>query len=267
MCELLGMSANVPTDICFSFSGLMQRGGATGPHKDGWGIVFYEQGGTREFRDHRPSVDSEIAQLVSQYPIKSETVISHIRQANVGDVNLVNTHPFCREMWGQYWTFAHNGQLKDYQPEPVFYQPVGTTDSEAAFCHLMDEMRQKCCAKQVCAPFNGDSTDHAKIWQLIADFGRQRMTQGVFNMLLSQGEFLICFCGTNLHWLTRRAPFGVAELSDAEMRVNFKKETTPRDIVTVVATQPLTQNEQWQKMNPGEIIVFAKGEPIWQQAA
>ncbi|MDW2167180.1 class II glutamine amidotransferase, partial [Vibrio sp. 2099] len=26
MCELLGMSANVPTDICFSFTGLMQRG-------------------------------------------------------------------------------------------------------------------------------------------------------------------------------------------------------------------------------------------------
>lgn len=40
MCELLGMSANVPTDICFSFTGLVQRGGRTGPHKDGWGITF-----------------------------------------------------------------------------------------------------------------------------------------------------------------------------------------------------------------------------------
>jgi predicted glutamine amidotransferase len=40
MCELLGMSANVPTDIVFSFTGLMQRGGRTGPHRDGWGIAF-----------------------------------------------------------------------------------------------------------------------------------------------------------------------------------------------------------------------------------
>ena len=40
MCELLGMSANVPTDICFSFAGLMRRGGQTGPHADGWGIAF-----------------------------------------------------------------------------------------------------------------------------------------------------------------------------------------------------------------------------------
>ena len=47
MCELLGMSANVPTDICFSFTGLMQRGGRTGPHRDGWGITFYEGKGFR----------------------------------------------------------------------------------------------------------------------------------------------------------------------------------------------------------------------------
>jgi predicted glutamine amidotransferase len=43
MCELLGMSANIPTDICFSFTGLMQRGGRTGPHRDGWGITFYNE--------------------------------------------------------------------------------------------------------------------------------------------------------------------------------------------------------------------------------
>ncbi|MDP6926191.1 MAG: class II glutamine amidotransferase [Rhodospirillales bacterium] len=35
MCELLGMSAKVPTNICFSFQGLMQRGGKTGVHRNG----------------------------------------------------------------------------------------------------------------------------------------------------------------------------------------------------------------------------------------
>ncbi|NBA25711.1 class II glutamine amidotransferase, partial [Aeromonas caviae] len=55
MCELLGMSANVPTDICFSFTGLMLRGGKTGPHKDGWGITFYEGRGFRTFKDPEPS--------------------------------------------------------------------------------------------------------------------------------------------------------------------------------------------------------------------
>ncbi len=84
MCELLGMSANVPTDICFSFTGLVQRGGGTGPHKDGWGITFYEGKGCRTFKDPQPSFNSPIAKLVQDYPIKSCSVIAHIRQANRG---------------------------------------------------------------------------------------------------------------------------------------------------------------------------------------
>jgi len=55
MCELLGMSANVPTDICFSFTGLVQRGGGTGPHKDGWGITFYEGKGCH-LKIHNPAL-------------------------------------------------------------------------------------------------------------------------------------------------------------------------------------------------------------------
>jgi glutamine amidotransferase len=39
-CELLGMSASVPTDIVFSFAGFRMRGGLRAPHKDGWGIAF-----------------------------------------------------------------------------------------------------------------------------------------------------------------------------------------------------------------------------------
>ena len=41
MCQLLGMNCNVPTDICFSFTGFQARGGATDVHADGWGIAFF----------------------------------------------------------------------------------------------------------------------------------------------------------------------------------------------------------------------------------
>lgn len=152
MCELLGMSANVPTDVVFSFTGLMQRGGRTGPHRDGWGIGFYEGRGLRLFQDPQASVDSEIARLVQRYPIKSKTVIGHIRQANVGAVSLANTHPFMREMWGRNWCFAHNGQLADFTPSKGVYQPVGDTDSEAAFCDVLNRLRaactEQCCIEQ-----------------------------------------------------------------------------------------------------------------------
>ena len=144
MCELLGMSANVPTDICFSFAGLTQRGGLTGPHGDGWGIAFYEGKGCRTFHDVAPSADSEIAKLLRNYPIKSKVVISHIRRANRGRVCLENTHPFSRELWGQRWVFAHNGQIRGIKNNPLeFYAPIGTTDSERAFCWVLDQVRQQ----------------------------------------------------------------------------------------------------------------------------
>ncbi|MCK5663257.1 MAG: class II glutamine amidotransferase, partial [Thiotrichaceae bacterium] len=105
MCELLGMSANTNTDITFSFSELIQHGGKTSPHKDGWGITFYEGKAIRCFKDPKPIYCSQVTELVKMYPIKSKTVISHIRQANSGGINLENTHPFTRELWGRNWTY------------------------------------------------------------------------------------------------------------------------------------------------------------------
>src|SRR5487761_2611285 len=141
MCQLLGMNCNVPTDICFSFSGFHKRGGETDVHRDGWGIAFFEGKGVRIFVDPQPSAHSPVAEFVRNYPIRSLNVIAHIRKATQGRVALENTHPFVRELWGRYWVFAHNGDLKRYAPRlHGAFHPVGDTDSERAFCWLMQEL-------------------------------------------------------------------------------------------------------------------------------
>ena len=251
MCELLGMSANTPTDIRFSFTGLMQRGGKTGPHRDGWGIAFYEGKGLREFRDPAPSCDSEIARLICRHPIKSQIVISHIRRANAGNVSLKNTHPFTRELWGRYWTFAHNGQLHGIKKKPLtHYFPVGTTDSEYAFCWMIGQIRER---------FPKPPQRNSTLKRFIHKLCDELKPLGVFNMLMSDSRYLYCYCTTKLCWITRQAPFNSASLKDAELTVDFAKVTTKNDIVTMIATQPLTHNEQWQIMTPGEMIVFCDG--------
>jgi glutamine amidotransferase len=251
VCELLGMSANVPTDICFSFAGLMQRGGGTAPHRDGWGIVFYEGEGCRTFHDPLPSVDSEVARLVRNYPIKSHIVISHIRQANVGKVCLANTHPFQRELWGRLWTYAHNGQLEALEELPLdFYRPIGTTDSEYAFCWMLGLIRRR---------FPQPPERPRSLHEFIHRQCEQLRSRGVFNMLLSDSRFLYAYCTTKLTWITRKAPFGKASLKDAEVQVDFCRETQPGDIVTVVATEPLTHDEQWNIAHPGEFLAFKDG--------
>ena len=80
-------------------------------------------------------------------------------------------------------------------------------------------------------------------------------------MLLSDSTCLYAACSTKLCWLTRSAPFGQASLIDEEMSVDFSRETTPDDVVTVVATQPLTDNEDWECMESGEFQVFRNGWP------
>lgn len=253
MCELLGMSANVPTDICFSFSGLLERGGRTGPHKDGWGISFYEGKGCRSFKDSLPSCESEIANLVKRYPMKSQAVISHIRQANRGGIKLENTHPFIRPLWGRHWTYAHNGQLSQYKSAlNVSHQlPVGTTDSELAFCWILEKLVERYPKKP---------TSMASAFRYVATLANELRQFGVFNMLLTDGVYVLAFCSNNLTWITRRAPFGKATLIDSDWIIDFDKETTPKDIVTVVATRPLTNDEEWQKMEPGEFVLFKNGE-------
>ncbi|TLU61327.1 class II glutamine amidotransferase [Thalassotalea litorea] len=257
MCELLAMSANVPTDIVFSFSGLIERGGKTGPHKDGWGITFYEGKGCRTFRDPLPSATSRVARLVKEYPIKSEAVICHIRQANVGKVSLENTHPFVRQLWGRNITFAHNGQLKDYQDalETSWHEAVGESDSEQIFCFILEQLMNK---------FGREKPQTEELFKTLTALCQTINQYGVFNTILSDGEFVFCYCDTKLHWITRRAPFGPAKLIDTEMLVDFKEETTPNDVVTIIATQPLTDDESWQKMAKGEAILFKLGEVIEQ---
>lgn len=82
---------------------------------------------------------------------------------------------------------------------------------------------------------------------------------GTFNMLLSDSRYLFCYCSTQLSWLTRRAPFGKARLIDREMTADFAELTTPKDIVSVIATQALTHDEPWRAMEPGELAVFRYG--------
>src|SRR3954469_11819872 len=113
MCQLLGMNANTPTDVMFSFTGFSTR---AEEHKDGFGIAFFEGPGVRLLVDAQSARTSPVADMVRRFPIKSKAIVAHIRKATQGRVALQNTHPFVRELWGPYWIFAHNGDLPNYRP-------------------------------------------------------------------------------------------------------------------------------------------------------
>jgi glutamine amidotransferase len=247
MCQLLGMNANTPTDVMFSFTGLACR---ADEHKDGFGLAFFEDRGLRHFIDHHSARASPVAELVKHYPIRSEIVIAHIRKATQGRVALENTHPFVRELWGRYWVFAHNGDLKGFRPRlHGAFRPVGDTDSEHAFCWLMQEL----------AKAHAGVPSVAELSATLAELTGEAARHGTFNVMLSNGRALWVFCSTHLHWLQRRHPFGAAHLADEDLRVDFAALTTPADRVAVIATEPLTSDEPWNAMAHGELRVFEDG--------
>lgn len=258
MCQLLGMNAAKPADLRFSFTGFAARGGLTDHHDDGFGIGFFEDKACRLFMDNQAAASSPVADLIKRYPIKSCNVVSHIRKATQGDpLRLENSHPFTRELWGRHWLFAHNGDLLNFNPVPgAHYQPVGNTDSERAFCALLEELKQ-------ISPREPCST--RVVFEALCPLSERISESGVFNYLLSNGQALFAHCSTRLYILERKWPFSKAGLVDAELSIDFAETNDPEDHLCVVATQPLTFDENWQQLQPGQLL-WIEGGCIVQKA-
>jgi len=254
MCELLGMECNVPTDIVFSFTALSTRGGRTGPHVDGFGLAFYEGKAARVFLDPNAAANSPLAQFLRNHSIKTELAIAHVRKKTRGHVKLSNTHPFQRELWGRAWVFAHNGTVRGMKQKKLSrFVPIGDTDSEYAFCYILEALRSS---------FKEYPTKRTELRQAIADLGSEISRHGTFNFLLGDGRALYARCDTKLSYIVRKAPFGRATLKDEDVTVNFAEVTTPKDRVAVVATTPLTVNEEWTTGDPGTLWVFEEGARV-----
>lgn len=240
MCELFAMSANCPTDVNHSLALLKPRGGQIGPHTDGWGVAFYENRAARIFKEPVPAAESRCLAFISEYDFQSTMVIAHIRRANPERVGRAsaNTHPFEREWNGRSWVFAHNGVLPGVRDSSEFvlrrFRPLGETDSEYAFCVLMDAI----------AASHADASREPtadRIVETIRPLVDRLAELGEFNFLLGNGDSLIAHAHTRLHALQR----------------NCHTDGCKRDVV-LLATSPLT-NERWMKLAERCIHVYANG--------
>lgn len=259
MCELLGMSCNVPTDITFSFHGLAKRGGACGPHADGWGLALYEGQAAKIFLETAPAAESALARFVREHPTKTLLAIAHVRRKTRGEVALANTHPFTRELWGRQFVFAHNGTVKQLARLALGrFRPVGKTDSEHAFCALLARLEHDFPR----GPRGTPAVARARLAEAVAAHAAAIGARGTFNMLLGDGDQLFARCATKLSYLIRAAPFSTATLADEEVTIDFARVTTPGDRVAVIATRPLTRDETWTDGEPGTCWVFRRGKLV-----
>jgi predicted glutamine amidotransferase len=283
-CQLLGMNCRRETDFSFSFTGFCERGGKTDIHSDGWGLSYYENSSLRQFHDTEPASCSPLAKFIGKNPVRTLNMMGHIRYATVGKVNLSNVHPFSREMWGIQWCFCHNGEVPMFTDEPgriltslgtndspcsdeKYYNPIGSTDSEATFCAILNALRVK-FKTLPSLPVLYEAIQ--ELCQEIVDYNPDGT---IMNFLLSCGPHTLWAYSwpgsrpgstvwNGLHYTVREFPFSKQRLSDMDYSVDFSLVAGEDDCVSIIATKPLTEDEAWIEFGKGELTVFDEGRPV-----
>lgn len=262
MCELFAMSTRYPSTVQLSLEEFSRHGGLSGPHKDGWGIAWYEDRDVRVVKETRPAAGSACVRFIQDNPFTAAFAMSHVRKATQGALALRNCQPFQRELGGAWHVFAHNGHLPGIEGEAHFrpgtFRPVGETDSERAFCALLERLRPL---------WLGDRTpDLAARLEVIEPFAAELRRLGPANFLYCDADALIAHADRRhqrdgsiappgLWRLQRRCAAG-GEMASEGLRIEARG--ADQDVV-LVASVPLTA-EGWVELARGEIVVARRGQ-------
>jgi glutamine amidotransferase len=254
MCELFGISSARPVKSEALLREFRRHGGETADNPDGWGMAFLHDGRFTLHKEPLPGASSR-AFLELAASVQTDLLIAHVRNARLPRINSPeNTHPFLHACCGRDWVFAHNGlvpqaiELAQQAVQPPCTPigetanapsvargprlvPIGATDSEHAFCHLLDNI----------APhFHKPPAAGLAPWfEALAALSGLITAHGRFNFLISDGAHLIAYGHDRLHYREHRGDGA----SDAVW----------------IATEPLTA-DPWQAFEPGELRIYRRGQ-------
>jgi predicted glutamine amidotransferase len=259
------MSSRYPTTVGFSLETLARRGGHEGPHKDGWGVAYFEDHDVFLLRESSPAAESGLERFMEKNGPPSNLVISHIRHATQGENALRNTQPFQRELGGRTHVFAHNGNLPGIKDKRSLdshrFTPAGDTDSEFAFCCLLDRLTK------LWDGATGKTPSVESRLEIVADFAARFRSLGPFNFVYSDGDTLFVHAHRRtqndggvrppgLHLLVRSCNEQAVDLSKSGV-IMAPVAPVARELV-LVASVPLT-DEPWEPIGEGEVIALTQG--------
>ncbi len=268
MCELFAMSSTVPATVNYSLERFARHGGLTQANRDGWGIGYFEGGDVRLIKEPAPASDSPWVRFIAERELESHCVIAHVRWATQGGATLENTHPFERELAGRRHVFAHNGSLDDVEHTLPFesdrFRPIGDTDSEHAFCVLLQQLEPLWYGATEPPPLE------ARL-ETIASFAAEARLLGAANFLYSDGEVLFAHGHRRryeengqmteprppgLHMLSRRCAGAAPEVDCDGLTVSV-----PKQEVALLASVPLTE-DPWVALPEGVVVALRAGREV-----
>jgi glutamine amidotransferase len=258
MCELFAMSSRFPTHVHVSMKLFAEHGGQSGPHKDGWGVAYYQGAEAWQTKAAESAAYSDTLAFVEANAPATNLMLSHIRLATHGTVNLQNTQPFSYPLSGKRVTFMHNGHVpkllhSDYAQR---YTPIGDTDSEAVFSMVIDKLAKL------------EETPTQEKFQQLESFLIELAEAGPLNLLFTDSDYLYAFSNKRtqpdgeirapgMHLLCRQCS-ATEELDLSGVSIGGDQQE-----LVLFASVPLSQ-EHWRAMTPNTLYVARQGQLIRQ---
>lgn len=282
MCELLGVSSNLETNIQYSLQSMVAH---SRTHRHGWGVCFYPYNSKHcvVFKEAESMSRSGLLRFINENNIiRSKIILNHIRLSTTSQ-SYENTHPFYRELFGEHWSLIHNGAsgmdscFKEYLREnenQINYIPIGSTGSDKALCIILNELKKNILTEVKCENRNGNlevvcNYPFETAQRVIYETCHKIMQSGAhLNILLSNGEYLFAFhSGYNqLNYVFRdqRLLRGrEIRMIDADFQT-IGLEKQPNERTVIVATEILTEGEEWKRFNKGDFLVFKDGNLVYK---
>ncbi|UJR85213.1 class II glutamine amidotransferase [Sandaracinus amylolyticus] len=282
--RLLAMSLDAPVSPSISLRAL-EHGTDAREHGYGWGFAWYPEAGPAALviKDPTSIGENPMTKLLRDWERFQSTVfVCHLRGA-ARTLSEQDTHPFAHNWAGRSFVLAHNGDLfgdlevqLPLEPSSAF-APMGRTDSERAFCWLLERMRT-CGAKRL-----------AEIgWERLHEWFRELDALGTANFLFTDGIDVAVYRdaeGYNTLYSLRLAPPHAStiwrtpdidvDLTDAEDRnrtaVLFSTiplSPKPQPVPAAAKTPtPVPPSPQWVAMTEGQMLVARRGSIIFDSHA
>jgi glutamine amidotransferase len=259
------LSCTAPVTLSLSLEELARHGSATGANRDGWGVAYYQSRDVRLIKDAAAAGSSDWIPFIQTHGLRSALVIAHIRHAVRGRVAFENTQPFTRELGGRAHVFAHNGALDAAGLARLStgqFRPMGESDSELAFCHLLARLEPLWRSDDVACL-------ERRIEQLSA-FSHALRQLGPANFLYTDGEALFAYSDRRLHaaesaprspglnLLERVCPAAVVAFDGVGVQLAAEGESRH---VALFASVPLS-DERWEELAEGTLVVAVAGRVV-----
>ncbi len=262
MCRLFGFRSVIPSMV---HSSLVAADNALGVqsehHPDGWGVAYYIDGAPHVTKSSSSALGDNLFKRVSGI-VSSETVVAHVRKATQGNLSVLNAHPF---QYGR-WVFAHNGDIPEFEEvrdtllgevAPRLRRFVlGETDSEVIFFLFLSQLQRQ-------GPLASNLGVEEVMVALRDTVARvrevcdtpQRGHSSLLTLLTTNGTSLAATQGgKDLHWSTHktRCPDrdhcpSLAPECEAPTKTGFVNHL-------LLSSEPLSGENVWQPMQPGEVI-------------